>query len=101
MWQQTRMQQLNSRKFSRKRLRPESGKLVVTKEDAEHALTMKLQHEKKAEKKREDNKFMKICRMERDEIHVKGMAARKVERDRVKRLKEMTKTLNPIPIELY
>ena len=25
MWQQTRMQQLNSRKFSRKRLRPDSG----------------------------------------------------------------------------
>ena len=38
--------------------------------------------------------------MERDEIHVKGMAARKAERDRVKRLKEMSKTLNPIPIEL-
>ena len=101
MWQQTRMQQLNSRKFSRKRLRPESGKLGLTKEDAEHALTMKLQHEKKAEKKRVDNKFMKIWRMERDEIHVKGMAARKAERDRVKLLKEMTKTLNPIPIELY
>jgi hypothetical protein len=42
-----------------------------------------------------------MWRMKRNEIHVKKIAARKVERDRVKRLKEMSKTLALISIELY
>ena len=45
--------------------------------------------------------FMKLWRIERDEMHVKGLAARKAERDRVKQLKEMQKMLGPIPIEMY
>ena len=44
---------------------------------------------------------MRLWRMERDDNHVKGVAARKAERDRVKRLKEMKKTFGPISVELY
>ena len=41
MWQKTRMQQLHGRKLSRKRLKPETGKLGLTKEDADEAIAIK------------------------------------------------------------
>lgn len=42
VWQKTRMKELHSKKFSRKRLRPVSGKLGLTKENVEQALATKL-----------------------------------------------------------
>ena len=48
----------------------------------------------------ENNNFMKLWRTERDEIYVTGVTARKAERDRVKRLKEMQKGLGVISIEM-
>ena len=101
MWQKTRMKELHSKKISRKRLRPVSGKLGLTKEDAEQALATKLQKEVDAEKKQIDNNFMKMWRMERDEMHVKGVAARKAEKTRAKQLKELMKTYNSISHELF
>ena len=101
MWQKTRMKELHSKKISRKRLRPVSGKLGLTKEDAEQALATKLQKEVDAEKKQIDNNFMKMWRMERDEMHVKGVAARKAEKTRAKQLKELMKIYNSIPHELF
>ena len=62
---------------------------------------MKLQKDQEIMKKKENNNFMKLWRTERDEIHVKVMTARKAERDRVKRLKEMQKVLGAISVEMY
>lgn len=52
IWHQRRDKELHSRFHSRKQLRPKTGGLGLTKEDAETALAMKLQKEKEAEKKR-------------------------------------------------
>ena len=101
MYQQQRTIQLNSRRISRKRLRPEIGILGITAEDAKQAIAMKLQKNQEIKKKKEKNIFMKLWRTERDEIYVKGVTARKTERDRVKRLKEMQKGLGAISVEMY
>ena len=87
--------------MSRKRLRPETGRLRITTEDAKQVIAIRLQQDQEAEEKRANNSFLKLWRIERDEMHVKGLAARKAERDRVKQLKEMQKMLGPIPIEMY
>jgi hypothetical protein len=74
--------------------------LGLTKEDAEQAIIAKLQKEKDDEKKRVDAQFMKFWRMERDDVHAKGVAARKAEKARIKQVKEMTKNHLFIPVEL-
>jgi hypothetical protein len=38
--------------------------------------------------------------MKRDDVHVKGVAARKAEKARIKQVKEMTKSHTFIPVEL-
>ena len=43
---------------------------------------------------------MKMWRMERDEMHVKGVAARKQEKTRIKQVKELEKQQAFISIEL-
>ncbi len=43
---------------------------------------------------------MKTWRMKRDDVHVKGVAARKAEKARIKQVKEMTKSHTFIPVEL-
>ena len=101
MHRESRRSQLNNRRMSRKRLRPETGRLGITAEDAKQAIAIRLQQDQEAEEKRANNSFMKLWRIERDEMHVKGLAARKAERDRVKQLKEMQKMLGPIPIKMY
>lgn len=58
-----------------------SGKLSLIKEDAKLALTARLQKEKDLEKRRLDISFMKMWRMGRDDMHVKGVAARKAEKE--------------------
>ena len=59
-----------------------------------------IQKDQEIEKKKENNNFMKLWRTERDEIHVKGVTARKAERDRVKRLKEIQKGPGAISVEM-
>jgi hypothetical protein len=53
------------------------------------------------EKKRSDVNFMRIWRMERDEVHAKGIAARRAERARIKQLKELQKNINIISDEMF
>jgi hypothetical protein len=74
-------------------LERKSDNLRLTKEDAEQAIIAKLQKEKDDEKKRVDAQFMRIWRMKRDEMHTKGVAARKAEKARIKQIKEMTKII--------
>jgi hypothetical protein len=74
--------------------------LRLTKKDAKQAIAAKLQKEKDDEKKRVDAQFMRIWRMKRDEMHTKDVAARKVEKARIKQIKEMTKNHLFIPVEL-
>jgi hypothetical protein len=50
--------------------------------------------------KKVDAQFMKIWRMERDDVHIKGVAARKAEKARIKQVKEMTKDHLFISVEL-
>ncbi len=117
MWQTTRQKKLNRKKFSRKRLRfetdnltlmlreceacwPETDNLRLIKENAKQVIIAKLQKEKDDEKKRIDAQFMRIWRMKRDEMHTKGVAARKVEKARIKEIKEMTKNHLFISVEL-
>ncbi len=73
----------------------------LTKEDAEQALISKFEKEQVIEKKRADAQFMKLWRMERDEIHAKGVAARRAEKARIKQLKELQKNINIIPDEMF
>ncbi len=100
MWRTTREKELNKKKFSRKRLYPETGDLGLTKEDAERAIAAKFQKEQDIEQKKINANFMKMWRMERDEMHAKGVAARKAEKARIKQVKEMTKNRLFIPVEL-
>ncbi len=39
--------------------------------------------------------------MERDEVHAKGIAARRAERARIKQLKELQKNINIISDEMF
>lgn len=100
MWREKRARELQRKKISRKRLRSETGGLGLTKEDAVNALLAKMQKENEAEKKRVD--AMRMWRMERDEMHIKGVAARKDERNRVKKMKNFMKSslASSIPDEL-
>ncbi len=100
LYQQRRMTELHGKKYARKRLRAESGNLGLTKEDAERVIVAKLQKEKEVEKKRVDAQFMKFWRMKKDDVHVKGVAARKAEKARIKQMKEMTKSHTFISVEL-
>ncbi len=100
MWQTTRQKELNRKKFFRKRLRFETNNLRLIKKNAKQAIFAKLQKEKDDEKKRIDAQFMRIWRMKRDEMHTKNVAARKVEKARIKQIKEMTKNHLFISVEL-
>jgi hypothetical protein len=92
IYRQNRLKELQGKKHARKRLRPQSGNLGLTKEDAEQAIATKLQKEQEMEKKRANANFMKMWRMERDEVHAKGVAARRAEKARIIQLKELQKT---------
>ena len=101
MWHERRTHELQAKKNTRKRLKPDqSGRLGLTKEDADIALAAKLQKKAELEKKRADRNFMKMWRMERDEMHAKGVAARKQEKARIKQVKEFEKQQVFISVEL-
>ncbi len=65
--------------------------MKLTKENAKQAIVAKLQKKKDDKKKRVDAQFMRIWRMKRDEVHTKDVIVRKVEKVRIKQVKEMTK----------
>jgi hypothetical protein len=100
IWQTTRQKKLNRKKFFRKRLRLETDNLRLTKENAKQAIIARLQKKKDDEKKRVDAQFMRIWRIKRDEMHTKDVAARKVEKARIKQIKEITKNHLFISVEL-
>jgi hypothetical protein len=50
MWRATRDKELNKRKYSRKRLRPQTGNMRLTMKDANLAIAAKLQKEHDMEK---------------------------------------------------
>ncbi len=91
MWQTTRQKELNRKKVFRKRLRFETDNLKLIKKNAKFIIIAKLQKRKNDEKKRIDALFMKIWRMKRDNMHTKRITARKVEKTRIKQIKEMIK----------
>lgn len=66
MWHDKRLQELHGKRINRKRLRPQEG-LGLTKEDAMKEIAAKLRKEEALEKKRVENNFMKMWRMERDD----------------------------------
>jgi hypothetical protein len=74
--------------------------LRFIKENAKQVIVAKLQKEKDDEKKRIDAQFMRIRRIKRDEMHTKNVIARKVEKTRIKQIKEMTKNHLFISVEL-
>jgi hypothetical protein len=104
MLQEQRLNEIHGKKYARrarKRLQAESGNLRLIKEDAELALTSKFEKEQIMKKKRADAQFMKLWRMKRDDIHAKGVAARRAEKTRIKQLKELQKNINIIPDEMF
>ena len=101
LWRKRKNQELLNKKVSRRRLKPDqSERLGLIKEDADIALAAKLQKEADLEKKRTERNFMKMWRMERDEMHVKEVAARKQKKARIKQIKELEKQQVFIPIKL-
>ena len=92
-----RRDEVMARSTSRKRLKPIGGPLGLTKEDALQAIAEKAKKEEEAAKKKENANFMKIWRWERDNILAKGIAARKEEKARIKRVKGFIKQGLPIP----
>ena len=99
MWQNKRTEELHGKRINRKRLKPQYGGLGLTKEAALAELAAWAQKEEYAEKKQTNNNFIKLWRWERDDVHTKGMAARKAENARPKQVKEIMKGLAPTPSE--
>lgn len=76
---------------SRKRIWPFGVGFGITKE---HAKTIQAEKERQAqadEAKKTHKNFLKIWLKERDDQHVTGVVARKEERDRVRKVKELSK----------
>lgn len=63
-------------------------------------IAAKRRKEEALEKKQAENNFMKFWRMERDDLHMKRVAARKAKKARLKQVKELMKGYVPIPSEL-
>ncbi len=60
MYQAIRNKELNKKRFSRKRLHFETGRMRLTKEDAKMVLTAKFQKEQNIEQKKINANFMKM-----------------------------------------
>jgi hypothetical protein len=63
----------------------------LIKEDAEQIIADKRKKEMETERQKEYNNMMRIWRIERDEMHAKGVLTRKNEKARLRQIKEMTK----------
>ncbi len=97
--QKRRLDDLLQKITSRKRLNAANVR-GLTKEDAERAIAEKQQKDAETERRKEYNNMIKIWRMERDEMHAKGVIARKNEKARIKQIKEMKKQGVFISMEL-
>ena len=62
MWQNKRISELHEKKINRKRLKPKSVGLGLSKEDALAELAARARREEEAEKKKVENNFMKMWR---------------------------------------
>ena len=71
----------------------------LTKEGAERVIAEKKEKEEREERRKEHNNYMRIWRIERNAIHIKGVAARKDERVRQKQVKELDRQGVIIPID--
>ncbi len=100
MWRTTREKELNRKKFSRRRVQLVTGDLGLTKEDADRVIAAKFQKKQNMKQKKINVNFMKMWRMKRKEMHSKGVTVRKVEKSRIKQMKEMTKNHLFISVEL-
>jgi DDE superfamily endonuclease len=103
---QKRRQDDLERSTSRKRLKKPIGSgLGLTKEQADQMIAQKMMKEKEIQEKKEHGTFMKLWRMERDTKHAEGVIARKQEKARIRRVKELMgqgltiapELLTPIP----
>ena len=65
------------------------GVLGITSEDALAAMAEKRRKEDELIKNREHNNYMRMWRMERDNLLAKGIIARKDEKARLKRVKDL------------
>ena len=85
---------------SRKRIRSiYSEASGLTKEDAERVIAEKQEKEEREERIKKHNNYMRIWRMERNAIHIKGVAAGKDERVRQKQVKELNRQGVIIPVD--
>lgn len=97
--QKRRHDELMHKTTSRKRIKPTSGGMGITKEDALKAIEGKRQKEEELAIRKERNNFMRGWRIERDELQAKGVIARKAEKARLKRVKNYTKRGVLVPDE--
>lgn len=101
VYRSQRIKDITAKTSSRKRIKtPHSGSLGMTKENAERLIAEKHQSELIAEQKKERNNFMRMWRIERDDMYAKGVAARKLQKERVKNIKELMKQNVIIPDEM-
>lgn len=100
IFRKRREEDLQAKTISRKRLRSSGSGLGLTKEKAQEMISEKIRTEKEVERKKTDNAFMKIWRPERDLQLANGVAARKSERARLKKVKELKAKGFPVPPEL-
>lgn len=99
LYQKRRHKELLQKAVSHKRIKPTIEVLGITKEDALTAIAEKRQKENELAKKREHNMYIKVWRVERDDVLTKGIIARKEKKARIKRVKEYTKRGVELPDE--
>ncbi|MCJ1262744.1 hypothetical protein MMC22_002614 [Lobaria immixta] len=93
MHQKRRQDEVQAKSKSRKQLKPVNSELGVTKEAAEKMIAEKEKKEREAEAKKQHNAFLKIWRMERDAVIAAGVAARKENKARQRKFRELQKEL--------
>ena len=91
IFRQRKLDELKQKSTSRKRLRPASSGLGLTKEGALEQIAIKEKEAEVVEKGKERRNFKKIWSIEKNAKHVEGVAARKAEKARVRTLKELSK----------
>ena len=93
MHRKKRQDEIQAKSRSRKRLQPINSELGVTKEAAEKMIAEKEKKEAEVEAKKQHNAFLKIWQMERDTVIAAGVAARKENKARQRKFKELQKEL--------
>ena len=99
MYQKRRQDDLAG-KTSRKRLKKAGPGWGLTNEEAQKQIEEKRKAAEIAEAKKKRGDFMKLWRVERNDINKKGIEAWHAERARKKKVKEMRKSKLDVPVEL-